>query len=131
MHVCNSLFSSFYDRTNPVNNNYDSYKLGGKTFVSKKLRRFIFPQHDTLDPKWVFDKIPPFQSLLHLIDLTWDRLSEEEMTTWNSMCQRNVSDKEISNEGLFKTGYDLRVDRNNYKRNSRKLTLLINLERQK
>ena len=122
--VCNSLFSSFYDRTNPVNNTYDCYNLGAETFVSKKLRRFIFPQHDTLDPKWVVDKISPFKSLLHLINLTWDRLSHEEMTTWNSMCQRHVSDKEISNEGLFKTGYDLRMDRSNYKREQQKIEFI-------
>ena len=102
LHVNNSLFSSFYDRTNPVNNTYDGHNLISETFVSKKLRRFIFPQHDTLDPKWMVGKISPFQSLLHLINLTWDRLSHEEMTTWNSMCQRYVNDKEISNEGHLK-----------------------------
>ena len=46
------------------------------------------------------------------------------------MCQRNVSDKEISKEGLFKTGYDLRVDRNNYKSEQPKIDF-IDLEKPK
>ena len=119
MHVNNSLFESFYDHTKPVNNTYDGHNLISETFVRKKLRRFIFPQQDTVDPKWVVDQIAPLESLLHLMNLSWDRLSQDEMTTWDSMCQRHVSDKEISNEGLFKTSYDLRVDRNNYKRSNK------------
>ena len=95
-----------------------------ETFVSKKLRRFIFPQQDLVDPKWVVDQIAPFDSLLHLMNLSWDRLSQGEMATWDAMCQRHVSDKEISNEGLFKTNYDLCVDRHNYKREQQKIQFI-------
>ena len=55
-----------------MNNNFDSFVMGEKTFICKKLKRFIFPQQDILYPKWIFDKIPPFQSLLNLIDLSWN-----------------------------------------------------------
>ena len=37
------------------------------------------------------------------------------------MCKQNVVDKEVSNEGLYKTEYDLRVDRNNFKREQAKI----------
>ena len=118
------LFSTFFKSTNNINNNFDSFEMGEKTFVCKKLQRFIFPKEDKLDPKWIFDKIPQFHSLLHIIYLSWTRLSEEELNTWNQMCGRNVADKEVSNEGIFKTTYDLRVDRNNFKREQQKINLL-------
>ena len=47
------------------------------------------------------------------------------------MCGRNVSDKEISVEGLYKTGYALRVDRNNYKREQAKIDCIDKTKRNK
>ena len=72
--VTKSLFSSFY--TNPVHNQYDKHNLMSETFVSKKLSRFVFPQQDLIDPKWVVDHLTPLESLLHLMNISWDRLSE-------------------------------------------------------
>ena len=51
MGLFESLFSSFYNSTNHVHNNFDSYEMGEKTFICRKLKRFIFPQQDILDPK--------------------------------------------------------------------------------
>ena len=94
------------------------------TFMSKKLSRFLFPKQDLVDPKWVVTQIPPLESLLHLMNLSWDRLSEGEMTIWDEMCQRRVRDKEVSNEGLYKTSYDLRKDRGNFKREQQKIKFI-------
>ena len=117
-----SLFASF--NTNPVHNQYNKHNLMSDTFVSKKLSCFVFPQQDLEDPKLVVNHIPPLESLLHLMNLSWDRLSEGEMTIWDEMCQRRVRDKEVSNEGLYKTSYDLCIDRGNFKREQQKIKFI-------
>ena len=89
--------------------------------MSKKLSRFVFPKQDLVDPKWVVNHIPPLESLLDFMNLSWDRLSEGEMTIWDEMCQRRVREKEVFNEGLYKTSYDLRKDRGNFKREQQKI----------
>ena len=53
----------------------------------------MFPTQDLIDPKWVVDRITPLESLLHLMNISWDRLSEGEMTVWDEMCQRRVKKK--------------------------------------
>ena len=113
------LFASF--NTNQAYNPYSKHKLLSDTFMSKKLSRFVFPKQDLVDPKWVVTQIPPFESLQHLLNLSWDRLSEGEMLIWDEMCQRRVRDKEVSNEGLYKTSYDLRKDRGDFKRERQKI----------
>ena len=79
--------------------------------MSKKLARFVFPSRDLVDPSWVVKTVPPFEALQHLINLSWDRLTEGEMKVLDDMCGRRVKEKEVSQQGLHKTTYDLRKDR--------------------
>ena len=83
-----NLFASF--NTNQEYNPYSKHQLLSDTFMSKKLARFVFPKKDLVDPDWVVTQIPPFVSLQHLLNLSWDRLSEGEMKIWDEMCQRRV-----------------------------------------
>ena len=46
------------------------------------------------------------------------------MTIWDEMCQRRVRDKEVSNEGLYKTSYDLHMDSGNIKREQQKIKFI-------
>ena len=114
-----NLFASFI--TNQEYIPYSKHQLLSDTFMSKKLARFVFPKKDLVDPNWVVTQIPPFVSLQHLLNISWDRLSEGEMKIWDNMCQRRVRDKEVSKEGLYKTSYDLRKDRGDFKRECQKI----------
>ena len=53
--------------------------------MTKKLARFVFPSRDLIDPSWVVKTVPPFEALQHLMNLSWDRLTEGEMNVWNKM----------------------------------------------
>ena len=86
----------------------------------------MFPKNDSIDPTWVTEEIPQFESLLHLIDLSWTRLSAGEHLTCSHRCGRNVADKEVSEGGLHKTIDDLHVDHNNYKRDQQRLKFIKN-----
>ena len=117
----NNLFASFM--FNQEFNPNSKHQLSD-TFMSKKLARFVFPKKDLVDPSWVVTQIPPFVSLQHLLNLSWDRLSEGEMKVWDNMCQRRFREKEVSQEGLYKTSYDLRKDRGDYKRECQKINYI-------
>ena len=92
--------------------------------MSKKIARFVFPKKDLIDPSWVVNTIPPFVALQHLLNISWDRLSEGEMKVWDNMCGRRVREKEVSQLGLYKTSYDLRKDRGDYKRECQKINYI-------
>ena len=113
-HLCASFMFNQEFNKNSKHQNSD-------TFMSKKLARFVFPKKDLIDPSWVVNTIPPFVALQHLLNVSRDRLSEGEMKVWDNMCGRRVREKEVSQLGLYKTSYDLRKDRGEYKRECQKM----------
>ena len=118
MQCSNHLFNSFSFKNDIKYNQHPNSDL----FMTKKLSRFIFPTKDIIDPSWVTTPVAPFDALNHLINLSWNRLTDGEVQVWNTMCGRRVQDKEVTALGLFKTEHDLRKARTDYKRDQQCLT---------
>ena len=66
--LCNDtiLINPLYNISNPVGN-----------IMTKKLARFIFPTNNLISKDWVCDDIPNSKSILNLLNITLDRLTEK------------------------------------------------------
>ena len=64
-----------------------------------------------MDANWKTEEMQCFDSILNLINITWDILTPLELELWNSMTNRNCSIKEVCKHGLHKTEHDLIFER--------------------